>query len=160
MRDVARHRPIRLASTDAGERTPNFKIADLPVLVVGVKHRLEVPVVITSEAFRDGSEPLSLCLGAFDARLRALDESASFLLGDRRGDVGDQFSRSIGANLLDPSIGDRDRGAGVLALLKEALIDAAESRQPRDLPDDDVLVLAGPDRLDELGELLATGIGS
>ena len=128
MRDVARHRPIRLASIDAGERTPNFEIADLPVLVVGVKHRLEVPVVITSEAFRDGSEPLSLCLGAFDARLRALDESASFLLGDRRGDVGDQLSRSVGSDLLDPPIGDRDCGAGVFALLEAALVDAPESR--------------------------------
>ena len=34
VRDVARHRAIRLASIDASERAPNFEIVDLPVLVV------------------------------------------------------------------------------------------------------------------------------
>ena len=102
VRDVARHRTIGLAGIDAGERTPNFEIADLAVFVVGIEHRLEVPIVVTSEAFRDGSEPLALCLRALDARLRALDESSTLLLGDCRRDVGDQLSRSVGSDLLDP----------------------------------------------------------
>ena len=91
---IARHRAIGLASIDTGERTPNFEIADLPVLVIGIEHRLEVPVIVTSEAFRNGSEPLALRLRALDARLRALDESATLLFGDRRGDVGNELPRS------------------------------------------------------------------
>ena len=97
--------------------------------MVGIEHRLEVALTVTSEAFRDGSEPLALRLRALDARLRALDESSTFLLGDRRGDVGDQLSRSVGSDLLDPPIGDRNRGASLLVFLEETLVDATESRQ-------------------------------
>ena len=49
-------------------------------------------------------------------------------------------------------------GVGVLASLKEPLVDAAESRQPRDLSDHHVLVLAGLDGVEQLGELLAAGV--
>ena len=83
--------------------------------MVGVERRLEVPVIVTIEVFRDGSEPLALCLGALDARLRALDELSTFLFGDRRGDAGDQLTRSDGGTLLNPPIGNRDRGTGVRA---------------------------------------------
>jgi hypothetical protein len=79
---------------------------------------------------------------------------------DHRGDVGGQLSRSIGSDLLDSPIGDRDRSASALVLLEETLVGTAESHEPRDLSDDHVLALAGADRLNELGELLATGIGT
>ena len=55
---------------------------------------------------------------------------------------------------------DHDGCPGVLALLEKVLVDTAKSREPRDFPDDDVLVLAGSDCLDALGELFATGIST
>ena len=109
---------------------PTFKIADLTVLRVGVGNWLKISTAVASEDFRDDFEPLALCLYVLNARLRAFDESAALFLGDHRRDVSDQLPGSIGGTLPNLFIGDHKRGAGVLALLEEALIDAPETSEP------------------------------
>lgn len=113
-----------------------------------------------AEASGNPSSPLALVLGAGDTRLDALDESMSFFFGDRGGDVGDELAGAVGTDLGNPAVGNRHGGLSVLAVLEKLLVDAAEPCEPRDLPHDDVLVLGRFDRVDQRGELLATGIGS
>jgi hypothetical protein len=137
----------------------NLQITDLPGVVVGVEHWLKIALSVAGEAFRDCSEPFALRLRALDVRLRAFDESAAFLFGDRCGYIGDELAGPIGADLLNPSIGNRDSRAGLLAFLEKVLVDTSETCETRDFPHDDVLILTGADSFDKLGELLATGVG-
>ena len=84
---------------------------------------------MAAKALRDSPKPFPLALGARDARLDPLGEPMSFLFGDRRRNIGDELPGSIGADLLDLSIRDRDGRANVLTVLEEALVDTAESRE-------------------------------
>ena len=159
-REVPRDSTIGVAVVDTFERRPNFEVACLACLTVRIEYDLEVPVTVATEARGNVAQPLALSLSAGDTGFDSLDRAATFLLGDGCTDISDELSGPVGANLVDPAIGDRDCRIGRLAPLEELLVDPAQAGEPRDLSDDDVVVLTGFDRRDEVGELLATGVRS
>ena len=157
-REVLRNATIGLAVINAFQRGPNFEVACLAGLTIRVEYNLKIALGITTEARGDVAQPLALSLSARDTGLDPLDRATPFFLGDSRTDVSNELSSSIWADLTHPTIRNCDGRVGRFASFEEALIDAPQAGEPRDLPDDDVVVLAGFDRRDEIGELLATRV--
>ena len=159
-REIPRDSTIGFAGIDTLKRRSNFEVARLAGLTIRVEYDLEVPVTIATEARGNIAQPLALSLSAGHTGFDPLDRPVPFFLGDGRTDIGDELPGPIGSNLVDPAVSDRDRRLSRFASLEKLLVDATQASEPRDLPDDDVVVLAGFNCRDEVSKLLATGICS
>jgi hypothetical protein len=156
-REVPRDSTVGVVIIDAFERCSKFKVSCLAGLMVRIEYDLEVSIIVAAEARRNVAEPLTLSLSAGDTSFDPLDRSAAFLFGDNCTDIGNELFGPVGSNFVDPAVGDRDGRTGLLASPEELLIDATQASEPRDLPDD-IVVLAGFDRRDEVGKLLTTRV--
>ena len=132
-REVLRDATIGFAAIDTLECSPNFEVASFASLTIRIEYDLEVPITIATEARRNVAQPLALSLSMRDAGFDPLDRTAAFFLGDGRTDIGDELPGPIGSNLIDPTVGDRDRRIGRFASLEELLTDAAR-RASREIP--------------------------
>ena len=144
---------------DALQHAEQFEVARFAGLTIQNEYNLEVPITVAREARGNVAQPFALSLSAGDTGLDPLDQAAAFLLDNGRTGIGNEPPYPVGTNFVDPAVGNRDRRTCRFASLKEPLVDATQASEPRDLPDD-VVVLTTFDRLNEVGGLLATGVSS
>jgi hypothetical protein len=123
-REFLRDPTIGFASIDTVERCLNFEVARLAGLTVWVEYDLEVSLTIATEACGSVAQPFALSLSTGDTGLDSPNRATPFLLGDSCADVGNELPGSIGSNLVDPAVSDRNRCTSRFASFEELLMDA------------------------------------